>query len=129
MRNDSQWVIILTDGVIAECLKEKNCPINYEYFMNNFDSLLFRLNHAVKIQLFLTSLNTLIRCSGNFVIFNNDLRLDLQSLLKVSLLLIVAISLLTILSNIESILRKCLRYFYALTYCSLIIFTSKEIPM
>jgi hypothetical protein len=129
LRNDSQWVIILTDGVIAECLKEKNCPINYEYFMNNFDSLLFRLNHAVKIQLFLTSLNTLIRCSGNFVIFNNDLRLDLQSLLKVSLLLIVAISLLTILSNIESILRKCLRYFYALTYCSLIIFTSKEIPM
>ena len=128
LRNYSQWVIVLTEWVILECLKAKNSPMKPECLEKILDSGALRLNHAVKIQLLLMRFCTLSLCSGNLVTAIIDFRWFCQSWLTRGWLLSVHNSFAVILSKIVNIFRKWSLYFYYFTYCSLIILASNVMP-
>ena len=128
LRNYSQWVIVLTEGVILEYLKAKNSPMKPECLENILDYGALRLNQAVKMQLLLMSFWTLSLCYGNLVTARIDFLWFCQSWLTRGWLLSVHNSFAVILSKIVNIFRKWRLYFYYFTYCSLIILASNVIP-
>ena len=109
--------------------ERKNSPKNNECFTKILDSKYFLFCQAVKMQLRLISLKMLSLCSGYFVINRISLRFFCQSLLSKLWSLNVLRKSCTILSKRETIFKKCFLYFYYLTSASLIIFTSKFIPI
>lgn len=127
-KNLSQCSMILTEGVMPEFLKAKNSLKNSAWLRKTRAYLHFLLTSAVKRQLCLTSFMMLWRCSGWLVIARMVLRWLCQRVLRSSWSLKVMRKRWAIWSKSLTIFRKWILYFYYLTSCSLIIFTSKVAP-